>query len=259
MYHAAEPTNIDQGIFNTCNVTTMQEGLFASRPSVMADMLAQASLTGTYRSPHDGRVTRLDRNSMMPVPGSEHPNADQGERSYATQLLNHVMVNEISQRRIPPQFYSQITRTGDRNDNGERLTTGGFTGNEVLFNGRVARQPVITIADMGAAMQRYGRPDSVFYNSTATGWEHPSVVTFRNVEEMTRRITERIASGAPVIMYIRDVSGLPRGQGGPDTPHVISITGIRPDGVVSFSNQWGRHGDGSMRIEDLFRISRGRT
>ncbi len=256
MRHAADPTNVDQGEFNTCNVTTMQEGVLTFRPSVMAGMLAQASLAGEYRS-RDGRVIQLDGNSLVPLANSRNSNEGSNERSYATQVLNHVMVNEITQR--SGRFYSQITRTAIHGDTGERLTSGGFTGDEVLHNGRSARQPRVDIRQMGDAMERYGLPGSILFNSQEN--HGPNVVTFSSAESMEARMRERIAAGTPIILLVRDLRQFPGGGSGvpPEIPHVISITGIRAGGVVSYSNQWGRHGDGEMRIEDLYRSSRPRT
>ncbi len=106
MSHAADPTNIDQGAHNTCNVTTLAERTMTRTPSKMAEMVATAAIDGKWTA-SDGKVITLKPESLQP--GREErtfPPSNSGDRTYATQLMNVVAVNDVLQRRMPPEYYS---------------------------------------------------------------------------------------------------------------------------------------------------------
>ncbi len=110
LFHAAHPQKIDQGRFNTCNVTTLAERFFTRNPSIAAEIAVTTAVTGEWVDPSDKKVIKIDRESLRPSENTTTwvPLKD-GARSFDTQLLNVVMVNDAVQRDHPPRKYLQGT------------------------------------------------------------------------------------------------------------------------------------------------------
>lgn len=120
MSHAADPTNIDQGQHNTCNVTSLAERTMTRTPSKMAEVVASAAIDGKWTAA-DGKQISLKPESLQPgKEESTFPPAKDGDRTYASQLMNTVNVNDVTQRRVPPEFYSSGRPTAT-NRTGEKL------------------------------------------------------------------------------------------------------------------------------------------
>jgi len=264
MYHLADPSNIDQGQFNTCNVTTMQEKLFTTHPSMVADILTQSALQGKYVAPN-GRVIQLDRDSMEPVRNgygkTDVARPLDGNRSYATQVLNHAMVNEITQRREPPQFYKQLHRDADgkplRNgDSGERLI---YADGKPCFDsdGKLIDSPDVSMDDMAESMERFTGERDVFLMNDEYGKDRQRMRSFGSPQELA----DRLKSGKmPVIIYVngRDEAfgGSPNGEHG---AHVVTIRDYDPKtGMVTISNQWGSKNDIKVPLDKLFKATKAR-
>jgi hypothetical protein len=47
MANAAEPTSNDQGKYSTCQITTIENRLYAKEPSTVTDILSQVAREGT--------------------------------------------------------------------------------------------------------------------------------------------------------------------------------------------------------------------
>jgi hypothetical protein len=47
MANAAEPTSNDQGKYSTCQITTIENRLYAKEPSTVTDILSQVASEGT--------------------------------------------------------------------------------------------------------------------------------------------------------------------------------------------------------------------
>jgi len=269
MHHAADPKNIDQGSANTCNVTTMQERLMTRTPSKMADMLEQASTKGQYTAP-DGKVIKLDPRAMQPISGLDSPTPADNTRSYTTQVLNHTMVNEMSQRRNPPEYYTQLTggvdENGQRlrqNDSGERLRAGSFDGTNIT-DSKGGSQPKASIYDMNQAMQRYtGEKGTIAVEGNTFGAdpEARNMTTFKNPQELAAEIQKAQREGRlPLIIMVDgnhpSMYGRP-GQSREWGAHVVSIRGYDPaTGQVEISNQWGKGNDRNIDINTLYQATK---
>lgn len=119
-HHLADPSNIDQGDYHTCAASTTQERLMTRNPAKAAEMLTSACLTGKWTA-KDGKVIEIRGDqSFTPRPESRTSPPADGERSYATQVLNLVMNNDLNQRKHPPRYYVQ-GRPDGAGDSGERL------------------------------------------------------------------------------------------------------------------------------------------
>jgi hypothetical protein len=266
MYHLGDPTNIDQGTFNTCTVTTMQEKLFTTAPAVATDMLTQAALSGKYVNPK-GRVIELDKGSMEPMASFKSGDAMSakpvdGNRSFATQVLNHVMANEITQQKDPPQIYKQLHRldNGDplpSKDTGERLYINGKE--NTIPKGRPNNSPEISVADMANAIERYTGERNVLMMEGGWGGQEPGLIkAFNSPKELGEHI---LARKMPAILYLNGkdaaITGYPPPNSADHGAHVVSIRDYDPKtGLVTISNQWGSKNDIKVPIDKLYAATR---
>jgi hypothetical protein len=118
LFHVAEG-RIDQGFHKTSHVSALQNIAFSERPSLAAEMITTAALTGQWTA-KDGKVVSIDKDSLKP--GWEEmifPPAD-GWRSHASQIFQVVALNEIGMReKEPVQFVNNPPPAG-----GHRHTLG---------------------------------------------------------------------------------------------------------------------------------------
>jgi hypothetical protein len=102
--HAAKPSSIDQGMNNTCNVTTIEHRLYAKDPSKAAQMVADISMTGKYtfengqtvdlRELSGGLKPDFEARSSLKI--QEKGKADvksDGGRDWSSQLVERALVN----------------------------------------------------------------------------------------------------------------------------------------------------------------------
>ena len=97
MSNAAQQHEIDQGMHNTCNVTTLEQTLNRQSPDKAAQMVSEVGLTGQYKSP-DGQTINLDPRSLHPdgetnFRGTE---AKDGNRNYASQVFDMAAINDMA-------------------------------------------------------------------------------------------------------------------------------------------------------------------
>jgi hypothetical protein len=161
MFSAARPASIDQGRFNTCNVTTVEHRIFARHPSEAASLIADVATTGKYTAAN-GKVVDLRRAGLL-LPdhqskrtfgapfGGRHNYSDiklDGVRTWSSQLFETTAVNLHWQNRAKQYgyavsdrdvvMYRQETPDPSRpNDSGERLYK--YTTDS---NGNLRREPV---------------------------------------------------------------------------------------------------------------------
>lgn len=256
MYHAAEPSGIDQGRFNTCNVSALEEKLFTENPSRAVDILNSVAIDGRYTAP-DGRDIILDAKSLDPLVDSPIP--FDGDRSYATQVLNHVLANDITQRRVPPQFYSQQNqddqgRPLSPDDNGERLRY--LNGKPVpSFDGK--NSPQVTFTEIEDAVERHlGEKGQLFLNSDFGAMDGEQT-RFGSADELASHLQNSLDKKTFPILGVNGYDRIftqstESGFGG----HVVSLRGYDPvNRTVNISNEWGRDSDLVVPLNDLFRAS----
>ncbi|MBC7997242.1 MAG: LysM peptidoglycan-binding domain-containing protein [Leptolyngbya sp.] len=263
MYHAGDPKNIDQGMYNTCNVSTLQEKLFTKNPSIAAEMITSTAIDGQWKAP-DGKTIKIDPQSLEPRAESRtHPPAD-GNRSFATQVMNNVLVNDQIQRRNPPATYSQISRNPDGSalkdgDTGERLFD--TKGREILDKGKPVRSPSVLSAEMSDAVTRLtGEKHFVISNGKTDA--DPRLAQVNSREDLDRTLKDMKTDGKLPAVILLDSNHPAFGGRGGDKPgwHVVSITGYdEKTGKVTISNQWGSKSDREISIDDLYKSTRDHT
>ena len=105
LHHTGEG-RIDQGIHSTCNVTVLQNIAFDKRPSLAAEMITSAALTGEWKA-GDGKVIKVPNGSLKPGWEEEHFPPKNGLRSHASQVFQVVALNDVGQREKEPVEYVQ--------------------------------------------------------------------------------------------------------------------------------------------------------
>lgn len=250
MSHAADPTNIDQGYHNTCNVTTIAERTTTRHPSKTAEMVASTALDGKWTAP-DGKVITIDKNSLQP--GREEgtfPPARDGDRSYATQLMNLAMVNDALQRKMPPEFYGQGRPTAT-NPTGETVQyEDGKPKGDGSYHG-------IHLGPMTDIERRLTGEDHFGITSKSI-FEQEGVDRVGSPEELKTRLRELKEQGKlPAVIQVDVNDPVFGGTGDAKTKgkwHVVSITDYDPNtGEVSISNQWGKKNDKTAKVDDVYR------
>lgn len=268
MHHVVDGgQNIDQGDFNVCSTSVLAEKLMTQKPSAAGEVLASAATEGKFTAP-DGKEIKLDAASMQPVTGSDTPAPVDGQRSHSTQVLNHALSNEISQRRVPPEFIKQLNgvdETGKNlapQDTGERRTGGSFDGPLARTkDGAVDRSPNINPKELESSIERFtNQKESVLLNSLDFNVDGGN--SFATPKQLLERVREAERTGRLPLAIMVDakhpaISGV--NDNAPDRidGHVVSIRGVdESTGGLKISNQWGSQYDGVISAEKLFDASR---
>ena len=287
MYDSANPKAEAQGHNNTCNVTTAEKVRSYTEPEKQAkqfvDMYTNANgdhtVTMAKDAAHpDGKI-QYDPNSLKG--GTEARNALQqdtmgsGMRDQFTQGLNHLYVNDTSQRRQPPEFYTQGNPTGGQSDTGERLHKGSFDGEEVAKrtnSGRVVidsngkpvseSSPNMGVDEVSAEMKRLTGQSSTVGSADRFGFTDQAVKNINSTSDLDKAWKEANPDGKttkPLIVALDTGSpmfGNSKGDGG---GHVVVVSGQRTvdDGngkshtEYQMDNSWGDKSNGWVRSDQL--------
>lgn len=242
LHHVAYPRSIDQGFHQTCNVSTVQVVLAATKPEYMANVVRQVAETGKYKTSQNV-VVAPDAGSLKPDFEARMANVystTTGERTYASQIFQITAVNSYYAANDPKNVYKQIEPTAP-NDTGERLidTT---TGNEF------SREPELTNDKLAEISKQITGEDLPIL-------EHTDVVDSRTIrfsseKEMREKFEQQQKAGRmPFILMVHtrhdpfwhdNGEGRAGGFGG---WHVVTIWDMDAKGRLLMDNQWGRGSD----------------
>lgn len=266
MSQASDPRSIDQGIRNTCGVTTVETMIYTTNPSKAANLVRQVALTGEYKD-GDDNVVRLKQSSLVPdKEANTHPPRD-GERSYATQLFNLTAVNLAYKRDGVSRLYTQYADYP------------GQTTSEALFAVRdgikeyIAMNPGLTDDQTVEAYRGItGRTtDTVLlaaaHRSTNEG-DAEKLTKIVDQSAFENKLAALQQGGhLPVIAVVytyaepfySDQGGIKAGESG---AHVVTITEFKPGNppTVSFDNQWGSKNDkrsANVSVKDFWNAMNG--
>lgn len=252
-HHLANPSDTNQGSHNTCGPTSLGERTLTRNPSRAAEMVASTAIDGKWTSP-DGKVITIPPGNL--TPGAEErtfpPTGD--HRTFATQLMNAALINDMSQRRMPPEFYEQGRPTGD-GDTGERLYYAGQKPEEGRkYNGHTGPE----LAE--EARRLNGDRNSVLQDpATDSGKD---VIPIKSEADLRTALDEAKKNGnLPLIVFLDAADPSIDGNGsGPRRFHFVSVTGYdAKTGQVTVSNQWGPQHDKQIPVSDLYRAIRRRN
>jgi hypothetical protein len=265
IHQTAHPSETYQGEHNTCNVTTIAKETLAKNPSKMAEMATSTALKGEWTAA-DGKVIKIDKESLTPGAEESRVKTKDGDRSYATQVLDLTLANDGLQRRTPPESYAQ--RTPDRaipGDTGERSLDA--SGNVVQ-----AKQPVndkwITTPTNNPGLTDH----ELKALSTEFNGDNSHLIAPKSSESGIERVESAQQLGQKLKQYkdqnqfpislavddnhapIRDKNDERPAYGG----HVVNVEDYdAKNGKVKISNQWGAKYNRWVSLKDLYANSSG--
>lgn len=243
--NAARPQDIDQGFHNTCNVTTIEEGLFTENPASAAAKVKEIALYGQYTG-RDGKTINVPPDAMRQDGESSGSQDKDSRRNFASQLLQMGMINHYLQPR--GQYYTQVQPT-DRRDTGERLMAlgpnGEFSQRAVLdpSTRKEMRHPDFDAYKVGEVGKQAGIDGQFVFAHTsfARSGDNGSVKTFGSPQELEASMKNR-KWGILVVNSADKLFTGTEGKGGAGGGHVVSLHN-NGDGTFKLSNQWGREHD----------------
>ena len=252
-HHLANPSDTNQGSHNTCGPTSLGERTLTRNPSRAAEIVASTAIDGKWTSP-DGTVITIPKGNL--TPGAEErtfpPTGD--HRTFATQLMNAALINDITQRRMPPEYYVQGRPTGD-GDTGERL----YYKDQKPEDGR--RYNGHTGPELAEEARRLNGDSNSVLQDPATD-SGKDVVPIRSEADLRTALDEAKRNGnLPLIVFLDAADPSINGNGtGPTRFHFVSVTGYDArTGQVTVSNQWGPQHDKQIPVSDLYRAIRRRN
>lgn len=277
MRDSANPGEAAQGHANTCNVTTIEKVRSATEPEKQAkqfvDMYTNSNGDHTVTMP-DGKKIEYDPNSLKG--GKEAKLALQENtmgadlRDQYTQGMNHLLVNDTSQRRHPPEYYTQGNPTSGRSDTGERLHTGGFDGAEkaktndrgqvlVDSNNKAIAEtsPNMGVDDVSAEMKRQTGQSSTLASKDRFGGTDKDVANVKTTADLDKAWAAN--GGKPMIVAVDTGSSLygqQPGQGGGhvevlDQQRVVDDGNGKSHTEYHKQGSWGKDSTGWVRSDQL--------
>lgn len=264
MKHAADPTTVKQGQHETCNMTTVAQREYTRDPAKMAEMVTTTALTGEWKAP-DGKTIKIDNQSLVPGKSERNENRDTNERSYATQITNVVMMNDVTQRREPPQYYAQ--GPAGAGDNGERIynrfndpssavqqTVTDSHGHQTTTP---MKRPDVTNAEIAAEAQRLSGGREFYLNGSNQG-NGNGTFHARTQEEFEQHLKQmKDQHQFPGIVTV-DSGDQPIGCGGQGSPndHVVCVTGYdEKNHTVEICDPADGNSKRWVKAEDLYKNS----
>jgi hypothetical protein len=279
MLHAADPTTIDQGQYETCNVTTVETRMFAKDPAAATDLISQVATTGEYQLPGTKPGTpdsliKINPESLKRQGESLDDHATNCDRSYASQIYQVTAINtyyqthEVVKNGHTYPKGSLEYRQGDKDPlntppgNGELLID--TKTNQVLTDsaGKQVRCPDLDdsqIAQSYNQLTEHKDTGFFFANKDYCSGDGPEIVKIGSEAELKSKLQEAQANGKmPVILQV-DVHQEPffsesggKVAGGDGGAHVVTVSGIDKDGNVTVDNQWGVDSKHTIPVHDLY-------
>ena len=269
---AADPTLIDQGYHNTCNVAVVESRMYTRHPSDAVRLVTDMALAGQFETA-DKTVIQVSSESLQPHTQSKLDSREDGARSYASQVFQVAAVNAYWQRQTEDSEsnqidvrYEQVDPEGDT-DTGERLLNywGMSPSEQTEKDGTPMRHPNLGINDIwDVYSQITGNNEKNAFLANAETVKNSRVPTFENEDQLQAQLTYlKDAGRLPAVIQV-DARNEPfltdsddGMEGGSDGWHVVTVTDFDPaTDRVSVDNQWGmdadKFGDEALPLEELY-------
>ena len=249
--NAANPTGIDQGGHNTCNVTTLECRLYTQEPSVPTKLVADIAINGEITT-KDGSIIRPG--NLAPDLEARFDPTPDGLRNYASQIFQNTAINVYWNRKDTLPGGKMICkgniqyRQGGPGEPSEYLLNTAESPPQIhKFRSIDSDHPWLNLdglTDINA--QITGRPSvnlgiqRYFYPSESKGVAN--VLTTGGLKE---KLHEYKAKDSFPVIVVVDADKKPIGDGTGDlSPHVVTITDYDEEkGLVTIDNQWGSDDD----------------
>jgi hypothetical protein len=267
LFHAAMPTNIDQGSHNTCSVTALECRIFTRTPSEAARLIADVALTGQYTA-HDGTVIKVD-----PTPHDQSKEAPYQDciRTHASEIFQVTAVNLYYAARNKQtgkdiRYVQTEPVVGNPEDTGERLYDYSSGKAKLVMNdGNPAREPNMgPFAAAETSNLITGKNETDVALRAGASDKNGLISDVSSVRSLQKKLLELKAEHKlPIITMVHsdnepfytDCGG--GAAGGSGAWHVVTITDYdEKTGKVYVDNEWGYEADHDrdrpINVSDLF-------
>jgi hypothetical protein len=266
MDQAAFPDSPQQSHYGTCAPTALEHALYQNKPSVAADIVKQVSVTGHWTAPDGKDIDVTKTGALTPRPESTGTYPQYGERSFATQITNNVLLNDGLSR--SDESYVQLGKTDldgktplAEGDSGERLL---FRGEPIKYkDGTPVKTPGANTLDTSRTAARLGI--SEIRKTGDNSQDNPNIDAprFKNAEELhnlLKGMSEKKQFPAIDTINADDprFSGQ-QGTAGEGGNHDITIDSYNPETRKGNIFTWGQTGSAiknNVPVEDLYQYSR---
>jgi len=271
--NAAQQHEIDQGMHNTCNVTTLEQKLNRDSPDKAAEMVANVGLTGQYQKykdgpdghpVKDGAPVYLDPKSLHPdgetnFRGTEAKN---GDRNYASQVFDMAAINDYWQHQSPKGIYTQTNARDGQGDTGERLMYAN--GQEMRGpDGKSLRSPGLGTEAMAEIGKDIGLKGDYIVSTKQFQHDNSKGEQGEKRVQSYEQFKEALQKNSTTIVGLNAKDKLFTGtdeKGGAQGGHVVTVSDFRkgengaPDEVY-MRNQWGSENNKWVSVADLYKAS----
>jgi hypothetical protein len=249
---AARPSTVDQGELNTCSVASLENVMYATQPSRVAQVVSDIALTGKFQD-SSGRTIEFSEQNLKPIGHSSSILPKEIHRSYASHLfqvgaLSAVLAGENLK-------FEQTTGAGE----GVREEIIDGNGTRRIFGGLYEAG----IRSAFRLMSGDDRSDLILANSIAGEHFSANFVGFDSPESLAARLTELKEAGRlPVITVVnssRDpIAADARNTSARQSWHAMVIKDFdKTTGTVMLDNQWGSRTDKPISLDRFFFVSSG--
>lgn len=254
LQQAAHPAHIDQGMHNTCSVTSLEVRMFMENPGEAAKLIADVGTAGSYTA-NDGTTVHLSKRDLKKdAESAQNPPID-GARSYASKLFQETALDlNLSDYKL--RFLEVPARTG-----------GTVPDSEALLNrktGQTDKFPGLTlweIANIEGKISGQSNPRQYLRNAD-TGTDTNDLETTFNSEDELKSLLKSAQDShqMPLTLMVNGSNSTIR----PDAKdseefagHFVTVVGYNDlTGMVQFDNQWGTQQDhitdGGIPLDKLF-------
>ncbi len=254
MYHAADPSTVDQGDWNTCSVASIESRMFAKYPSRVADLVQQVALTGEYHAP-DGKIINVGDSSVLSLwTAGPHPPLN-GDRTLVSQLFQVTALNDLGQRGELGRYYGKTVHYVE-------------AGSEAFVIQEGAAGPEPFYGNSSESIQKElsrlsgEKEPCVLINFDKDHGINDGVIHFKTEQEFQNELQKlKDKNELPAILSV--YGNLPPFSDPDVRGHVVSISDLRqkPDGSFELylDNQWGKGeegADGWYSLNQIFLATR---
>lgn len=251
MRNAADPTSIDQGGHNTCNVTTLECRMYTREPQAATKVVADVVINGEFKTA-DGTIVR----PRTLVPDGEalaDPTPD-GSRNYASQVFQITAINVHWNRRDTLPGGKEAGKgnisycQGGPGEPAEYLLNCSKMPPEIhRFSTIDSSHPWMDLNGISDVNEQItGRPSSNFgIERWYVSGENRGCFKVSSLQEFKDRLEKMAQERAFPVVLVVDAAKKPIGSGdGGFGPHVVTITNYDPvTGMLTIDNQWGKGAD----------------
>lgn len=262
MENAADPTAVDQGFHNTCNVTTVETRLYTKHPADAAKLVADVATTGKYKTA-SGVEVEVPAGSLRPDREANQEPVPDGQRNYASQIFQITAVNiQYANEGKGIKYEQHPIDPNIANDTGERLVDYSEDPPEMVdknsfvwkafFGADPERSPGLSNAEIvDVSNEITGLNEKDFFLVADSVGSSDKTVKVTSEQDLKDKLEHAKAEGKmPLVVYV-DAANEPfltdsggGTAGGSNAAHVVTVTDYDPEtGKVTIDNQWGKRSD----------------